>query len=633
MLYAPTNDTKTLYARQAIVLSLLDDSLLFNAVEEKLKKIRESEQEFIWFWKTLDEATTMFFDQVYFKQRKLFGMPFFDFSGYNKSQNLLELSALWETTGKPAFSVLWPTIIFAFMLPFFKFFCLKSVSDRGINIESYNLFLNRLIDALKDNSSVDSFLDSDIGRELRYNVPGLSGILYELRSSGNLTDETRTYIIKWLKFVAGVFSESYPWFATKWSVIWSYEYIKYFPTVLKNIASQHIPWWAKAIWFLWISALIYGYCKGITSAVGNAKNYNNISNIIQEKMINVATYVNSVRELGAIVQKSQIGSLMPECATIAVNPAVNNSDTETLVKNLETGTFKGHASCFSHKGRALAMFKIMGSEKDSLVDSLSFAGRLDAYLSIAKLYKEHANNPRAQYCFAEYTSGVTPYVNLVNFWHPELNPNTVVTNSIELGGQSTGRDVILTGPNAAGKSTALKAMTIVLIMGLSLGIAPARKVVLTPFSSINTYLNIADTEGKESLFQAEMNRAHALLESLRKLGPRGFSFIIMDEIFTGTNPEEGQAGAYAVAKNIATFSNAMCVVATHFKKLTELGSYKNYKVYVIKNPDGSFVYPYKLEQGISDQAIALQLLEQSGFASQIINDAYNVMQKEKQKVS
>jgi DNA mismatch repair protein MutS len=160
----------------------------------------------------------------------------------------------------------------------------------------------------------------------------------------------------------------------------------------------------------------------------------------------------------------------------------------------------------------------------------------------------------------------------------------------------------------------------------------------TPFAKIITYLNIADAQGVESGYQAEMNRAKALLDLIASLGEGQYCFVIMDEIFKSTNPQEGEAGAYAVAKNMATAENSICIIATHYKRLTELeqatnGVVKNYKVTVIKNPDGSFTYPYKLEEGFSTQQIALDLLSNAGFESSILQDAYSILnQKQSSKL-
>ena len=239
---------------------------------------------------------------------------------------------------------------------------------------------------------------------------------------------------------------------------------------------------------------------------------------------------------------------------------------------------------------------------------------------------KHVNNSNAKFCFPEIIESDRPYVNINKLWHPFLNPEKVVTNDIELG-RDQAQNVILTGPNAAGKSTFLKAFTVSLILAQSFGIAPASAMKFTPFIKINTYLNISDEEGRESLFQAEMRRAQELLNSIKGLKKGEFSFVIMDEIFTGTNPKEGTAGAYGVAKSVSKYLQSICVVATHFKKLTELeedtnGRFKNYKVYVNKFATGDIHYPYKVVPGISDQAIALLLLEQQGFDREILDEAY-----------
>ena len=67
-------------------------------------------------------------------------------------------------------------------------------------------------------------------------------------------------------------------------------------------------------------------------------------------------------------------------------------------------------------------------------------------------------------------------------------------------------NVVITGPNAAGKSTFIKALSLSILFSQTICIVPASNFVLTPFTLINTYLNIPDCKGKESLFEAEMNR-------------------------------------------------------------------------------------------------------------------------------
>lgn len=420
---------------------------------------------------------------------------------------------------------------------------------------------------------------------------------------------------------------------------WEFFFVETFEGIGAFYNSNLLPIsWKISATLFWGSIFFVSYVLPIIVTCKNSVNYNAVTNLIQRRMNNIATFNTSLRNINVLMNSNEVfkNNFGETSKLIALNSA-KEEEAKELVKNLQTATFKGKPSFFSHKGKVLATFKMMLDSKTCFINAMQAAGQIDAMLSIAKLYKKFANNSNATYCLVQYVNQQKPYVKITDFWHPILNPNTVVTNSIELGTSGGHKDVILTGPNAGGKSTALKAITLAIILGQALGIAPAKEMTLTPFAQINTYLNIADREGKESLFQAEMHRAQLLLNSIRMLRGNDFSFVIMDEIFTGTNPTEGTAGAYGIAKNLSKYNNSICIVATHYHKLTDLeqdtnGTFKNYKVNVVKYPDGTITYPYKLEFGKTDQNIALQLLQNEGFDYDIIQDAQAVMDSlEKQK--
>jgi DNA mismatch repair protein MutS len=194
------------------------------------------------------------------------------------------------------------------------------------------------------------------------------------------------------------------------------------------------------------------------------------------------------------------------------------------------------------------------------------------------------------------------------------------------------RNVILTGPNAGGKSTFLKGLALNIILAQTIGIVPARHMSLTPFNSINTYLNIPDdTAGGKSLFKAEVLRAQQLLMNTKALKNNQFGFSIMDEMFSGTSPKEGEAASYAVAKKFGELPNNILLLATHFPKLTQLenatNNFKNYKVCVTFDDQGNIVYPYKLEAGIADQNVAINILKEEGFDTSILDDAHELLQQ------
>ncbi|MCF7800230.1 hypothetical protein K9M16_04505 [Candidatus Babeliales bacterium] len=310
-----------------------------------------------------------------------------------------------------------------------------------------------------------------------------------------------------------------------------------------------------------------------------------------------------------------------------------NKEFDNLLNQLKSSTFKHNGSqalaLLISRGKILSSAFLMLKNQDNLTDILQVLGELDAYMSIAKLYKENENNENAKYCFAKYIEQDTPYISLKKSWTPFINPETVITNDIELG--KTNRNMLISGPNAGGKSTILKAIIVNLLLAQTLGITPCQEIIFTPFSYLDTYLNITDDiSSGNSLFKSEVLRVKALLETIKDMEKTKFSFVVMDEIFSGTNPKEGQAAGYAIGKYLSSIDNNISIIASHFPLLTKLeidtnGIFKNGKVCVTKNPDNSLNYPFKLEMGITDQTIAIEILRNQNFDKQIIDDAYNAI--------
>ncbi len=348
---------------------------------------------------------------------------------------------------------------------------------------------------------------------------------------------------------------------------------------------------------------------------------------LKEKMNGVAqVLIKTHRDLAeTLVAHPQALAILPELEENTLSN-LSEKDSKQILKvlqDLESSWFKAGnaAAAFERRDELL---------KNNFNDSYKFLGLIDAYTSIATLMRENQDNQNARYCFADYiTTANKPVINLKGFWHPMLNPAKVVTNDINLG-SDTPSNGIITGPNAGGKSTCLRGVCLSVLFASTLGIAPATQAAITPFHNIATYLSVADSEGKESLFQAEMRRAQSLLNSIKALAPNQFSFVAMDELLTGTNPKEAVAGVRGIAERVGSFANSSVLLTTHFVELTSLEKetkhFTNFKVTVDK-VDGKFKFPYKLELGITDQAIALELLAESGFDNEILQTAYAYMNR------
>lgn len=361
------------------------------------------------------------------------------------------------------------------------------------------------------------------------------------------------------------------------------------------------------------------------NALADAKLKQDIYNHLQTKMIGVANYIRAVQELAKVIFDNfffhgTFGVIPDNCgnalhAVLLPKMYSLSKECQKLLKLLNHNTFTGNASVFSLTGRILKAHTLMQKVKEEFVPACAAAGQLDAYLSTAKLYKKHQNTS-AHFCFATFDkNSTTPFVKATGFWNLFIDPNTVVVNSIGLGIYDP-NNIVLTGPNTGGKSTVIKGLLINILLAQTLTVAPAQELLLTPFANLNCYLNVTDdlTAGT-SLFKAEVLRAKALITAVRNLKEGEFSFTIIDEIFSGTSPKEGEEAAVKFSQELGTTNNSMCCVATHFPRLTEelsLEHFKNYRVTVYKDEHGNWARPFTLEEGKSDLNIAMDLLKDEG---------------------
>jgi DNA mismatch repair ATPase MutS len=287
---------------------------------------------------------------------------------------------------------------------------------------------------------------------------------------------------------------------------------------------------------------------------------------------------------------------------------------------------------FSNFGEHLRAFRDFDRGANGRV--LNRLHALDALLSLLRLADEPG------YCQVRCIAEGPPAYDARGLWHPCLDQGTVVRNRVRLGSETGRPGMVLTGPNAGGKSTLLKAMMIAALTAQSLTIAPCSiGMSLTPFAFLNSHVNVPDCKGRASLFEAEMYRARANLQALqdmRSSSSQGFSLLILDEVFSSTNALEGVAGAYAVAKRLVTHGDCICAVSTHYQYLCLLakrtGLYRNYRMPVRfahgrQSPAKEIIYPYRLQRGVCDQFIALDLLRKHKFDPELLRDAEDVKEE------
>ena len=203
------------------------------------------------------------------------------------------------------------------------------------------------------------------------------------------------------------------------------------------------------------------------------------------------------------------------------------------------------------------------------------------------------------------------------------NREKVIANDVILDKQ-----LIITGPNAAGKTTVIKSTLFNVIISQQLGYGFYTTAEINPYDYLHCYLNIPDTSGRDSLFQAESRRCMEILRCIID-NPTKRHFCIFDELYSGTNPYEAVAAAYGYIDYISKNPKVDLILTTHYIELCQLLEKKNASA--ITNLHMSVcadtgAYLYKIADGISTIKGGLKVLRELNYPSEIIESANMIIQ-------
>ena len=415
--------------------------------------------------------------------------------------------------------------------------------------------------------------------------------------------------------------------------------------------------------YLYIAFLVITYLYGIYNSFQVSITYNKIINMFHSRLNIISKWLK-----GALLfYNMRLGFEHIEIKPIIdkINIAMKNS---TIINLLNHSTFNDEPNLLSNKGIIIKTFKEFLDTKMILVPFFKYMAYIDVWSSIGKWLKK--DNGYRSICNFISNSDM-PIVKGNDIWN--ICCTVPVYNDVNLGCEKFGDSIeeenieeksieeenieeksidesinnktktktktkeyanlLITGPNGSGKSTYIKSVIECILLGQTVGVVPAREFSFTPFTNIATYLNIPDCQGKESLFQAEMNRCYQQLQVLNEAEEKGqFSFNIMDEIFVSTNYKEGMSGAYAIIKNMCKMNKCLNIITTHFDVLASMDevcvSKKYFDIEIDENDN--IKGDYKIRDGVSKKHMALKLLKKKGFDKTIIEDAeylYNFLEE------
>jgi hypothetical protein len=205
------------------------------------------------------------------------------------------------------------------------------------------------------------------------------------------------------------------------------------------------------------------------------------------------------------------------------------------------------------------------------------------------------------------------------FFHHMKNPMlppTQVSNPISLH-----NSIIISGPNAGGKTTYVKTLLWNLLFAQTFGIAYATHATVHPYDAFLHHHRIKDITGDQSLFQAEMNK---LQETLTTLNSHQHAIYFMDEPLHSTHPADGAA----LLKSLILYFKAHAphltlILTSHYFSIHDIPKMRYVHVKATVIPP-TIQFDYKIYPGPSTQTIGIDLLRQQGFPEEILSTAVNL---------
>jgi DNA mismatch repair protein MutS2 len=210
---------------------------------------------------------------------------------------------------------------------------------------------------------------------------------------------------------------------------------------------------------------------------------------------------------------------------------------------------------------------------------------------------------------------------LQNARHPLLERNlkskglSVVPISIELEGSN--RQLIITGPNTGGKTVTLKTIGLLALMAQSGLPVPADRAELPVFDAV--LADIGDYQSIEqnlSTFSAHVTN----IDFISRTATRD-SLVLLDELGSATDPEEGAALAVAIAAHFARIA-CMTVVSTHHTSLKVYGANSPGVINASVGFNESTLQPtYELKIGVPGASAGINIAQRLGLNPSIIESA------------
>lgn len=245
--------------------------------------------------------------------------------------------------------------------------------------------------------------------------------------------------------------------------------------------------------------------------------------------------------------------------------------------------------------------------------------QLDVLASLADVADNHR--------FVRPTFTDDNIINIKQGRHPVveaiLEAGEFVANDVNLD-QNTAMQLI-TGPNMAGKSTYMRELALIVILGQMGSFVPAESAVLPIFDQIFTRIGANDDMAMgQSTFMVEMAEANLALQEAS-----AHSLILFDELGRGTATYDGMALAQAIIEYLDAHVHAKTLFSTHYHELTALAdkheNIKNVHVGAVEDESGELHFLHQIQQGPADKSYGIHVAALAGLPDELIANATTIL--------
>lgn len=253
----------------------------------------------------------------------------------------------------------------------------------------------------------------------------------------------------------------------------------------------------------------------------------------------------------------------------------------------------------------VAIVKIINRQNEAVRGIYASVGEIDACLSIAQLSERNAC-----LCQPEFIRDLA--VTAQKLYHPLVKG--AVANDVYWQ-----RNMLISGSNASGKSTFIKAVAVNIILAQSLYLCFAAAFELCRGQPMSAMAVRDSISTGESYFIVEIKSLKRILDQMDK----GMVYCFIDEILRGTNTIERIAASASVLESLVG-KNTLCMAATHDIELTRIlaEQYDNRHFSEIVDEDG-VRFDFLLKPGPTQTRNAIRLLSQLGYPENVITKANN----------